>query len=340
LLLALVASSYCLSRKSTMKRRTKSEGGGSWADGYECPGIVLVESDQSFDYSKRQKATFYATKFEAPSSSQDKIGWVFKMASPPTGILAKVMVQISSSSWYIPYRWLSGDFIYTNPWNDYKYIEGWVTNDSQANYHFRILLPYQTIGWAINDDEGEKIAGFLNQKRSEHRGYVINDKQAAISAANAYITNKPLYDAATTSSSSFAAAQQTQKETKATLVSSLTEKQKTFTENAATIQGLESQLQTLRTQQDALNQQIGSIGGQINAIDTAIANAAAAGQSASDQAAALKPKVDKALSDLAAALADLKVEAPNRGTEVDNAKNAVTSLDKPTFSSSLAKIMP
>jgi hypothetical protein len=326
-----------------MKRRAKDDGSGSWDGGYECPGIVIVKADQTFNYDTKQRVTFYAGSFEAPPTSQDKIGWVFKMGSAPSGLLGQVMVQVpgSSTKWYIPYRWLSGDFTYTNPWNDYKYIEGYVSNDSKVNYRFRLLLPYLTgPRWAINDEEGKKIAGFLNVRRGTHRGIVINDKQAATSAANTYIANKSIMDSLTEENKSFTATKAKQIEEKTSLTSELARKKATFDENATKIQDLESQLKVLKADQETLNQQITSIGGQINAIEIAIDDANAKGTTAAEKAKALEPAVNQATKDIKAALSDLKTEAPNRAGEIDAAQTAILAKDKPTFSANLAKILP
>jgi len=345
LLLALVVSTYCLSRKAkTVTKRTKSEGGGSWDEGYAVPGLVAVRG--SGDLNQNEKlgiGTFWAPRIEKPSSTEDKIGWVFEMsAKPPSGVLANFMIRMGASSkYYIPYRWLSTGFTYSNPWNDYKYLDGWVTNDAKEVYHLRVLLPYKTAGWYINDDEGRKISTLLNQRRTEHIGYVTTDKSAAISAANLYLSNKPLQTAAALSATKFTEEKTRQNTELASLQTSLTGKQADYERGNAEINRLEAQLLALRNDQNTLNNDIVSISSQITAMTANIASVTASGLTASQQAASLSEVVKSNTAALEAALGLLLTEAPIRGTEIDAAKSAIINdLNKDGFTSNMNKIYP
>jgi len=261
-------------------------------------------------------------------------------AQAPSDPLTKIMVRIgSTNNYYIPFRWLSSDFSYTNPIG-YKYLDGWVTNDNKEVFHLRLLLPYASILWYINDDEGKKLATLLNNKRTEHKGIVDSQKSAATTAANSYLSNKPLYDGASGDATKLKA----EKEKQLALVTSLTNEQKTkqstYDTNQSTITNLESQLQSLRTAQNDLGSSITSISNQIDTINQNL-KTMDGGASASALASTYLNNLNKAKTDLGTAVTALKNEAPIRGTEIDAAQNSIlTSLDKNAFTTNINKVYP
>jgi hypothetical protein len=348
--IALVISSYALSvrrvEKSAAKKaktgaKTKDDGSGTWADGYNCPGFLVVTGSTAFNDDQRKgKGKFFAAKLETPVTAEEKLGWTFDMtAQAPSDPLTKIMVKIgTTNNYYIPFRWLSSDFSYTNP-SGYKYLEGWVTNDSKEVFHLRVLLPYKTISWYINDDEGKKIAGLLNTKRNEHKNIVDAKKSGANTAANAYISNKPLFDASSGSATALKAEQDKQKAQVVTLTTDQATKQATYDTNQAKITDLESQLQTLKAAQNDLNASITSISNQIATINANIA-ASDGGAAASVLVTRYQTALSQAQTDLTKYLGELKAEATIRATDIDAAQTAALALNKVTFTSSLNKVFP
>jgi hypothetical protein len=324
----------------TTKAQTKDDGSGDWNGGYNCPGFLVVTGNAGFDENQRKgKGKFYGGKLETPSTAEEKLGWYFDMSAQlPSDPLTKIMVKASGNNYYIPFRWLSSDFGYTNP-NGYKYLEGWVTNDAKESYHVRLLLPYSTLSWYISDDEGKKISTLLNTRRTEHQGIVGTKKSGATSAANSYLSNKPLYDGAVGDAAKLKAEQDKQKAQVVTLEAEVNTKRTTYNTNQAQITTLESQLQTLKSAQTELNTAISSISNQITTINANLA--AISTTTPTEQAAKYKLALDTAEADLKKNLADLKTEATVRETDIVAAQTAIlTSLSKDSYTSSLSKVYP
>ena len=249
ILFTIICMSYTLkiNRVEKANRKLKSntkadDGDGSWNGGYRVPGLLVVTGTAGFNNDNRLgKGRFFAPKLENPVTAEENLGWVFDMSTQaPTGDLLKVMVRIgTTNNWYIPFRWLNSDFGFTNP-TGYKYLDGWISNDEKALFHLRVLLPYAYIGWVINDDEGKKIAGLLNTRRSQHKAIVEAKKTGANTAASTYLANKPLFDSASGDASKLKA----EKDKQAALVVSLTADQKTkqtqFDTNEAAINAIQA----------------------------------------------------------------------------------------------------
>ena len=249
ILFTIICMSYTLkiNRVEKANRKLKSntkadDGEGSWNGGYRVPGLLVVTGNAAFNNDNRLgKGRFFAPKLENPVTAEENLGWVFDMSTQaPTGDLLKVMVKIgTTNNWYIPFRWLNSDFGFTNP-SGYKYLDGWISNDEKALFHLRVLLPYAYIGWVINDDEGKKIAGLLNTRRSQHKAIVEAKKTGANTAASTYLANKPLFDSASGDASKLKA----EKDKQAALVVSLTADQKTkqtqFDTNEAAINAIQA----------------------------------------------------------------------------------------------------
>ena len=332
-------------KKNAVKSKTKADDGeGSWDQGFRVPGFLVVSGNEGFneeEKNRKGKGRFYPAKLETPTTAEERLGWVYDMTTmAPTGSLAKIMVRIQQSNlYYIPFRWINSDVTYTNP-SGYKYFEFWVMNDARESFHVRVLLPWKATGWIINDDQGKKIATLLSTKKSQSRAIVDSKKTNANTAANSYLTNKPLYDAAMGDAAKLKAERDKQINQLATITADQKAKQKSFDDNQAAINNLESQIKPLKDAQNSLNTDLSSLTNQINQINASLATLDTGAKSA-DLATGFQTNLKKAEADLRQNLSDLSAETPIRQSDIQSAQDGIlTKLSKPDFNSNLNKLFP
>jgi len=194
---AIVAVANTASLNNMRARRTqaktKDEGNGDWRSGYTCPRVKLNYKNR--EAVEATNAKFQATQLEGSLGKTNSIGWEFSTGS--VGENLKRFVFKNGNNFYIPYRFISGKFVYVNPFGSNKYVSGWLKNDSGETAQLTIDFPYKTFGWFINDEEGNKIASLLTSLGAEHQNIVRANKVGANSAASEYKAAKPLENAAT-----------------------------------------------------------------------------------------------------------------------------------------------
>lgn len=335
------------SSTSLIKRSSKSDGSGSWADGFECPGLLI--SNSKGELQNEGKATFKPVKLEAAvtSPTAKDIGWVFEFPAgkAPGDNLKKVMHPVNGKAnhFYIPFRYISGTFSYTNPWFKSKYVEGVLTNDGHEQFNFKLNLPYKVVGNYIDDKEGTKIANLLNQAKSQHQTAISSAKTAAKIAVQQYLSSKSSLDHANKNGTTI---EETKNKMKVQ-IDSLAKKVNSIQTELSTFQSeiytLEKQLGEKKAQAASL---AANLDGMKNAISSLNKNMEEMGKDSAsietlkkNLAATLK----SANEDLDKQLAVVKAEAPEKKTEVEAAKTAVintTPNSEVDFNTNIQKVFP
>lgn len=183
--IALVSLSY--ERKV---QKTFSKVKMSWESDYECK-IKVNDNEQG-------TGKFTPQSILTPNSAEEKLGWVFNMSAGPSNDLKQVMVQVGNSAkWYIPYRIITEEAGFVNPSMDNKRISFTVTLDgaSKDKKNIKVLLPYKTFGWYINDEEALQLTAQINKQRQAAQHLVNAAKKTLVDAVNKLVDDKNSLDA-------------------------------------------------------------------------------------------------------------------------------------------------
>lgn len=149
------------------KLGTKSDGSGTWLNGYECPGILISETNSVVE-TRYPLGYFYPSRLNSTIAPYS-LGFPFNFTNMPTNeTILNVFTHYQDSIYYIPYSILTSNFIYSNPsYFDYQQIRGSIKKYSNktSNFttiNFKILLPYGTFSRFISHQEAEDIVHTLN----------------------------------------------------------------------------------------------------------------------------------------------------------------------------------
>ena len=158
------ASSSLESMLKTFTEAETTAEGGSWAKGFHCPFIFLTPAGQS---EQNQGAAMIQGKlFVDPNIPENKQGLILNFEKPlsQNTIFPQVASNVSGNKYFIPWRFVKGNFQYTNPMLSYKYIKGNLQNDQGISFDLKIVLPYKYIGHYISDSEGNQIRSRMNEE--------------------------------------------------------------------------------------------------------------------------------------------------------------------------------
>lgn len=337
LVLSTCASIKNMNNRFKSQAKAKDEGSGSWREGYLCPRIKL-NYNNNLNIEARE-VRFEATQLESSIGKTNVIGWEFS-TSKNVGENLKRFVTQNGGKWIIPFRFISGKFVYTNPWGDNKTISGWLKNDDGETAQITIDLPYKLFGYYINDEEGEKIAGLLTRLGTEHQTIVRTNKSGANSAASEYKAAKPLENAANGDASKLAAEIANQEK-------KLTDLQNSYQAKKTNLENAQKEVVTLRNQLaekekaiEAENFNLNNVSREMNSISTNIANLKKGNNDVQETKAKYGKIASDALTKLNGFMNNLRVEAPTRSNEITNAENAVKNLNTSDFVNNLNKIHP
>jgi len=325
--------------KATTKASTKNSGDGSWSSGFNCPEIKVGAG--SAEQKVEASGKFYAERVISPITAEEKLGWVWELKAKAAGNLAKICVAFGSgNSCYIPYRWVTSDFSYTNPSGDYKYLQGWITNDSNESYHLRINLPYSTLSYYISDDEGRRIANGIATNRTSNQGTILTKKTSATTNASNYATKKPLYDASIASGSNIDAAKQAAN-TKLTALGESIKTQQALQQTALTeYNTLNSSAQESANKLKTITSTLNSLASQLEANQKTLQSLGTSTTANDDQLLVLKTQVDNSLSAFNNEVDVLKADVPQHSTDINSAVTANTNLNTAGVQSELGKFTP
>merc|ERR1712166_1222620 len=91
------------------------------------------------------------------------------------------------------------DMSFNNPVRDNKTLIGTFFADNFKSYTIKILLPYATLGWYINDDQSNKMRVQINTRAIEAKGNVSSNKSVIANFSEVYLQKKALLASASQS---------------------------------------------------------------------------------------------------------------------------------------------
>ncbi len=328
-------------KKSTSKAEASTKGdygSGSWDGGYDCPDIKVALGKGGLQTLGRGR--FWAPKLQNPVTQSERLGWTFKMDSPPKGDLMRLMVKGESANyWFLPFRKISSTATYVNP-SGYKYIQIWITDDDKKNYRFRVNLPWAYLGWYINDTEGRKICNFLNTQRTQAVSEVSKLKADINTAANEYMTNFDLYQNASKSGSNIANQEKAMKDKLETLKKALDNTQVQFDNAKKSADTLQSSATASKLELDKIDSAITAAVNE-RAVKQETLKALQGKDSKSAEAISkLKTDVDKANNVFDSEMKILRTEAPSKENKIKAAEESNKGLDTTGVKTNLGGIAP
>jgi len=96
---------------------------------------------------------------------------------------------------YLPYRTLSTDFTYTNPWFSNKYLYTVFKRTAIEDYNIYIYFPYNAAYTYVGSPEAIKIKDSFNNLRQARQTLVTNLKSTLNIAASNYISSSKFLEA-------------------------------------------------------------------------------------------------------------------------------------------------
>ncbi len=156
------------------------------------------------DGKEAGKGDFTIESLNKPKG-EENIGWIFKIDGQPSELLKKSFVP-SGKGAYLPYRNITQDILYVNPFGTPKRYEISVSNAQREAHVITILLPYGEKKTFINDEEANALRGLVNTLRIKNQVKLNNYYKTASVEAGNYINTKPLLNAANKGEESFSAA--------------------------------------------------------------------------------------------------------------------------------------
>merc|ERR1711957_825636 len=183
LILSLITIGMVLST-NTMRSKAMDSGKGTWEAGYVCPKIFLTEGNgNSVDQGE---ATIMAPTLVEPNTDETKLGLNLKFKNAPAAdsLIVKIGTKVSEKVYYIPFRFMSSDMAFNNPVRDNKTLIGTFVADNFKSYTIKILLPYATLGWYINDDQSNKMRVQINKSVIANFSEVYLQKKALLASAS------------------------------------------------------------------------------------------------------------------------------------------------------------
>jgi type II secretory pathway component PulJ len=104
--------------------------------------------------------------------------------------VAKEIMVKDGNSYYLPYRLLSSEFQYTDPWLSNKYFFTVFKRTNNQAYNIYIYFPYHfLVSDEISDNDAIQIKDWLNAARIKKQSYLMKVKSEANKAASSYILN-------------------------------------------------------------------------------------------------------------------------------------------------------
>jgi len=246
-----------------------------------------------------------------------------------------------TKNWYFSFRFLQKRWVYDNPTLDFKFLEGWLTNDLKENFHIKIHLPYAFTTYIIDDTQGNKIKDLLNAYGATHHSIVSEAKNGSTSSAAKLLVNKPLLAAL---NKGVADLEKAKTEAQGKLTEATNQLKGETTQLDAVdkeITDLQSQISTKNNKRSEIVVSMKAISSQIGSYNTTLSSINANGANSDKQKQLLNDEINEAVKRFNGNMTLLKVEAPPRKEEINKAQSAITAMaDKNTFVDNLKKIYP
>jgi regulator of replication initiation timing len=151
---------------------TKSDGSGSWNEGFIAPFIEIIQGDQTNPTGR------YSFK---PNTFTEDLGWVFEWngATIPTNF-DKFTKTDSNGRLYVPWR-------YWNSWgvekksSSYKMLVGNVVNDAGDNARIRFNMPWAFWTSYISDTEMNQLLDIVSTGSVRQTNKIASAKKSILS---------------------------------------------------------------------------------------------------------------------------------------------------------------
>jgi predicted nucleic acid-binding Zn-ribbon protein len=321
-----------ISFTSATKISALVQDGGNWNDGYLCPKLYIGDKNQG-------EARIYAKEITEPTGEQ-KYGMTFAFTSAPKNdLIKKVGTDLGSNKFRVAFRKMLNKSKYVNPWGN-KYIEGTFQDETGHQYAFKLLLPYKTFGWVINDEQGNKIAKAMNEAATLRTASVVSAKYTLRKNFLNYADTKRALEAITKNKASY---EQYVKEKEAKLNSmkgeidglraKATEAQKNL--NTKKVELLDAE----KTLNDLLKKET-AIASEMTAINESVETLSKGESDMAKTKSNLTTIVNDTKKIIDAEYVKLLKNAPQRTTDINQSKTDLYGSNKDGFKTNLAKIYP
>jgi len=273
------------------------------------------------DGKKCGTGTFTTDSLTKPNGDE-KLGWTMKFDITPSQEIQHLFVQSGEGyKWYLPYRSISHDILYVNPFGSPKRFEITVTDDKGKIYHIKANLPYADMKTYINDPESNVLRGLINKLRIENQADLVNYKKTASAQACNYLDIKPLLNAANRSEEDFKAAVKTAANESEALGIIIKADSENYEEIKHKYDKVEKQYIQLRNKLSDLNERISE------SKNLRIFKDSSANKLKDKKAEEVKPKLAKDLKEIEGkfevSIAKLSAQVPNESTILQDARKEI-----------------
>jgi len=245
---------------------------------------------------------------------------MFKLEKEPTEDMKKLFVP-KEDYYYLPYRSISEDILYVNPFGKPKRFEITVTNDKQEIHYIRIILPYADTHTFINDEEANLLRGLINDLRVKMQARLNNYKKNAGVEASHYINVKPLLNNANKSEEAFRETvkiSESESEALAVIIQNDTE---AYNEVKSKYDQIEKEYTELRNKLCALNEKISDTKNLRLFKDSSAKKFK--GQKAEAVKSTLSQDLEKYENEFNNALAKITANIPSKSTDLEEARKQI-----------------
>jgi len=340
LLISLISSRTIKDKNKKLKSNLfkDDEGSGSWETFYDCPRINIRELNKN--YISQGSAKIYGELIEKPITTEDKLGLVFDFNSTPGDVIKNIGTLVSGNKYYIPYRNFNGNFIYTNPSQANKYIEGSFISDDAKHYEIKIEFPFKKVGRFINDTDSKRIMNAINNYSTIQRNLVNGIKGNIQGEATKFFFNKKLLEVAEKGSDEFKKLIGERRQNVEKSLNEINELQNNYNSLSQEIKKAEETIYEKKKSLEDLNNRINSKSKRRDE-DLKLIEEDEKNQSfdIAKKKAELHNVINGHEEKLLKHFKELNDNAPVREKEIQAAKGAYQSLDKTKFNENLKKIV-
>jgi hypothetical protein len=314
-----------------MKVTRAKRGDNEWNTNYKCSKIEIDGVDQG-------EASIYAKQIENPQGD-DVNSMLFTFTNAPKDLMRKIGNDNGGNKWRVPFR-LIGDLKYFNPWVGSKYIFGSIFDEQGNSYNFRIFLPHKTLGWYINDEEGNKLANLITKMATDRRGKVKNAKQTISKNYQNYVDSKTGYENLSKGVESYNAWVKERQNSFNSLRSDRETLQSKATEAENKLNLAKKELIEAENTLNDLMIQLSNVANQKQSIENSITEMATQGSDLAKNKASLTTVVESNKTTLNNEYTKLLNYAPERTAAINASKTALFNNDKVSAKSNLDKVIP
>ena len=270
---------------------------------------------------KKEGTGLFSTDSLTNPKHDENQGLTFKLNFEPSSEnMTNLFVQ-SGDNYYLPYRSISSDILYINPFGSPKRFEITVTCDKGSVHYIQLLLPYAEEKTFINDEESNVIRGLINSLRVKEQEKISNFKKSASLIGSEYVNEKPLLNTANKSENDFNQAVKLSQDESEALSIILKSDTNTYNSIKSQYDKVEKEYTLLRNRLYYLNEKISQ------AKNLRISKTNSAKDFKDKTAESVKPTLEqetkKHEEDFELALAKLTAEVPEQSTALQVARNLI-----------------